>query len=55
LLYQCQAAVVGFLSALFAILMDWLPEGDFNYHHALLLCASSLLTASIASFLLGNI
>lgn len=52
-LIQCQAAVVGFLAALFAIIMDWLPEGDFDLRHALLLCASSLLTASVASFVLG--
>lgn len=52
-LIQCQAAVVGFLAAIFAIGMDWLPEGDFNLNHALLLCASSLLTASVASFVLG--
>ena len=54
-LIQCQAAVVGFLAALFAILMDWLPEGQFDLKHGLLLCASSLLTASIASFILGTL
>ncbi|RWS06276.1 solute carrier family 41 member 1-like protein [Dinothrombium tinctorium] len=52
-LTQCQAIVVGFLAALFAVVIDWLPEGEFNFNHALLLCASSLLTASIASFILG--
>lgn len=52
--YQCQATVVGFLAAVFAILMDWLPEGEFNFDHAILLCASSLLTASLASFVLGR-
>ncbi|XP_054164146.1 solute carrier family 41 member 1-like [Oppia nitens] len=52
-LIQCQATIVAFLAAIFAITMDWLPEGDFNFSHALLLCASSLLTASIASFILG--
>jgi len=50
-----QATVVGFLAALFAVLMDWLPEGDFNLGHALLLCAASLLTASVASLVLGII
>lgn len=54
-LLQCQATVVGFIAALFAILMDWLPEGQFNISHAILLCGSSLLTASIASFILGLI
>ncbi|CAG2104877.1 unnamed protein product, partial [Medioppia subpectinata] len=52
-LIQCQATIVAFLAAIFAITMDWLPEGEFNFSHAILLCASSLLTASIASFLLG--
>lgn len=52
-LIQCQATVVGFLAALFAIAVNWLPNADFNLEHALLLCASSLLTASIASFILG--
>ncbi|RWS29330.1 Solute carrier family 41 member 2-like protein [Leptotrombidium deliense] len=52
-LTQCQAVVVGFMAALFAVAMDWLPEGEFHLNHALLLCASSLLTASIASFVLG--
>lgn len=52
-LIQAQAAVVALLAALFAILMDWLPEGEFNMDHAVLLVASSLLTASIASFLLA--
>lgn len=45
--------MVGFLAAMFAVIMDWLPEGDFNVRHALLLCAASLLTASVASFVLG--
>ena len=52
-LIQAQAAVVALLAAMFAILMDWLPEGEFNLHHAALLIASSLLTASVASFLLA--
>ena len=52
-LVQSQAAVVGFLAASFAILMDWLPEGNLDWSHATLLVASSLLTASIASFLLA--
>ena len=52
-LVQAQAAVVALLAAMFAILMDWLPEGEFNPRHAVLLVASSLLTASVASFLLA--
>ncbi|XP_013772567.1 solute carrier family 41 member 1-like [Limulus polyphemus] len=52
-LLQCQASVVGFLASLFAMIMGWIPEGKFDIHHGLLLCASSLLTASIASLALG--
>lgn len=54
-LIQCQAVVVAFLAALAAVAMGWIPEGDFNIHHALLLGASSVLTASVASFVLGLI
>ncbi|CAL1287765.1 unnamed protein product [Larinioides sclopetarius] len=52
-LIQCQAIVVGFLASLFAMIMDWIPEGEFNVEHALLLCAASIVTASLASFILG--
>lgn len=52
-LLQCQATIVGFLASLFAIIVDYIEEGTFRINHALLICASSLLTASVASFLLG--
>ena len=52
-LVQCQSAVVGFLAAAFAIAMDWIPQGNFNMPHAILLVASSLLTAMVASFVLA--
>ncbi|GFR06041.1 solute carrier family 41 member 1, partial [Trichonephila clavata] len=52
-LIQCQAIVVGFLASVFAMIMDWIPEGQFNLEHALLLCAASIVTASLASFILG--
>ena len=45
--------VVGLLASLAAIILGWIPEAEFDIHHGLLLCASSLLTASIASFVLG--
>ncbi|XP_014770116.1 solute carrier family 41 member 1 isoform X1 [Octopus bimaculoides] len=54
-LTQAQAIVVGFLASLVAMIMGWIPEGKFNPYHALLLCASSMLTASIASFILGSV
>uniref|UniRef100_T1JLE6 SLC41A/MgtE integral membrane domain-containing protein n=1 Tax=Strigamia maritima TaxID=126957 RepID=T1JLE6_STRMM len=47
-LIQCQAGVVGFLASLAAMIMGWIPEGEFNLDHAFLLCASSLVTASVA-------
>ena len=34
--------------------MGWIPQGKFNIHHGLLLCASSVLTAAVASFVLGR-
>ena len=52
-LIQCQAIVVALLASLFAMGMDWAKEGVFDLDHALLLCASSLVTASLASFVLG--
>lgn len=54
-LVQAQAIVVGFLASLVAMVMGWIPDGTFNIDHALLLCASSMLTAALASFVLGAI
>lgn len=52
-LIQCQAMVVGLLASLAAVILGWIPEAHFDIHHGLLLCASALATASVASFLLG--
>lgn len=54
-LILCQAIVVGFLASLAAVIFGWIPDGDFDISHALLLCASSVLTAFGASFILGLI
>lgn len=54
LFFQCQAIVVGFLAAVAAVLFGWLPDGEFNIDDVLLLCASSLVTASLASGILGR-
>lgn len=54
-LVQGQAIVVGFLASVVAMVMGWIPDGEFKFQHALLLCASSMCTASLASFLLGCI
>lgn len=52
--FQAQAIVVGFLASLVAMVMGWIPDGNFDIHHAFLLCASSMLTAALASFVLGQ-
>ncbi|XP_020600553.1 solute carrier family 41 member 1-like isoform X2 [Orbicella faveolata] len=54
-LVQVQATVVGALAAFAAVTMGWVLDGEFNIHHATLLCASSLVTASLASFILGSV
>ncbi|XP_064489346.1 solute carrier family 41 member 1-like [Ornithodoros turicata] len=54
-LIQCQATVVAFLASLFAVLMGYVTESRFDTGNALLLCASSMVTASIASLLLGSL
>ena len=52
-LIQVQAIIVGLIASTFAIFMDWLPEKRIDFSHGLLLCAASVVTASIASFVLG--
>jgi cation transporter-like permease len=54
-LIQCQAIVVGFLGSVAALIMEASKTQTFNLDHAFLLCASSLVTASIASFVLGEL
>lgn len=51
---QVQATVVGFLASIAAVIFGWIPEGHFRLGHAVLLCASSVATAFIASLLLGK-
>ena len=52
-LVQCQGIVVGFLASLCGLAMGWIPVGKANYEQALLLCASAVVTASLASFALA--
>ena len=61
-LVQVQAIVVGTLAAVFALFMHWIsscsqPElsNDLDINGVLMLLTSSVLTASIASFVLGVI
>ena len=53
-LLQAQAIVVGFLASVAAMVFGWIPEGKFNISHGFLLCASSVMTASLASLVLGR-
>ncbi|KAK2503400.1 hypothetical protein MC885_000122, partial [Smutsia gigantea] len=50
-LKQVQATVVGFLAAVAAIILGWIPEGKYYLNHSILLCSSSVATAFIASLL----
>ena len=52
-LIQCQAIVVGFLASVNGVVMGYVKEHRFSVQHGLLLCASSVVTASVASFVLG--
>ena len=61
-LVQVQAVVVGTLAAIFALFMHWLSScsepsysKELDLNEALMLTTSSVLTASIASFVLGII
>uniref|UniRef100_A0A5F9CNC0 Solute carrier family 41 member n=1 Tax=Oryctolagus cuniculus TaxID=9986 RepID=A0A5F9CNC0_RABIT len=53
-LKQVQATVVGFLAAVAAIILGWIPEGKYYLDHSILLCSSSVATAFIASLLQEN-
>lgn len=54
-LIQVQAIVVTFLASGFAMILAWVPRGEVDWGHAALLCASSLTTASLASFVLSGV
>ena len=52
---QAQALVVATLASIAAVVFGWVLDGHFDIHHAWLLGASSLVTASLASLILGVI
>jgi len=52
-LIQCQGIVVGTLSSIVATLMSYIAGDQVSYESFVLLCSSSIMTASIASFVLA--
>lgn len=52
-LIQCQGIVVGFVAAILAVVMDYFTTKQFDWPHGLIISTASVVTASIASFLLG--
>lgn len=54
-LCQCQALVISLLVSIVAILFNWIPDGELELLDVLILCSSSMLTAALASALLGGI
>ena len=53
-LIQVQGVVVGALASVIAMLMAWLVDLDrVDMSRGLIMCASSVITASAASFILG--
>ena len=45
--------MVAALASIAAVVFRWIPSDSLNVDHAFLLCASSLITASLASAALG--
>lgn len=55
ILLQAQAIIVGLLAAILAMILGWVPQQKFNLMHGFLLCTGSVLTAAVASFILGTV
>lgn len=51
--HQCQSVVVGFCASLFAAFINWVNTGAFDVANTVMLAATSILTASLASLILG--
>jgi solute carrier family 41 len=54
-LIQCQAIVVSFLAAIIAILVNVIKEWEFDSEYCLLICATSVITASVTGFFLSSL
>ena len=52
-LVQCQGIVIGFLAAASGIVLGWDQSAKFDVDQAVLICASAMVTASLASLILG--
>ena len=55
ILIQCQAIVVALLGAMIAVFVNIVREWRFQVDHCLLICATSLITASITGLLLASL
>ena len=53
MLVQCQGIIVGALGSLVGMGLTWAPTLQFHPEEALLLATSAIVTASLASFILG--
>lgn len=67
-IHKCQSIVIGFAAALFALLVNLFYSSSTNmfngyynrststihFNHIPMLCATSIITASLTSLLLGN-
>ena len=54
-LIQCQAIVVALLAAMIAISVNIIKEWKFQSEHCLLICATSLVTASVTGLFLATL
>ena len=51
---EAQALVIAVVASLLAQILGWVTSGAWKIEHAIVLCAGSMLTAAIASGLLGK-
>ena len=51
---EAQAMVVAFVASILAQTLGWISNGKWQFDHAVILCAGSLLTGAFASGVLGK-
>lgn len=54
-LIQVQGIVIGFVASAFAMAMGWITKQDSTWQDGMVVCASAVSTASMASLILGAI